>query len=229
MLLLLDIRWPKRTSQSLQTITTATRPSRYPAPSVLPTLTASTAVAGGRSTHRRMCSHRQETFSTERLMEAATRFLLPFLVHATNKTCRQTHWHSSWTASITLSYHREILYYGKVYPDCLGNIYPIPCYGKSPLILAVSAPSGTSRSNSSWWTDLSKNLEIPFQESLSLPKAFTFLTDLALCLMLKVSYWIDFFLFLQFAALQAVIEIICNTELDVSHISGTQDLRLTDR
>lgn len=36
----------------------------------------------GRSTHRGMCSHRQDTCSTEVLMEAATRFLLPFLVHA---------------------------------------------------------------------------------------------------------------------------------------------------
>lgn len=59
--------------------------SWYPAPSPLPTPTASQVVAEGRSTHREMCSHREAAFSSEVLPEAAACCLLPFLAHATQQ------------------------------------------------------------------------------------------------------------------------------------------------
>lgn len=76
------------------------------------------------------------------------------------------------SASITLSYHGEILCFAKVYPDCLGNIL----LWKVPSDIRCLSPFWNKHIPSSWWTDPSKNLEIPFQ------KAFLYL-KLLLCLL----------------------------------------------
>lgn len=123
-----------------------------------PKPTAGTAAAEGRSTHTGMCSHREAIFSAEVLPGAAAHCLLPFLADATRQDLQV----DSLTLKLVNLLQLLYLTMGKSSSDCLGNIYPIPCYGWSPLILVVSAPSGATCSLF-LMNRLQKNLEIPFR------------------------------------------------------------------
>lgn len=68
------------------------------------------------------------------------------------------------SASITLPYHREILNFGKVYPDLRDHLSYSLLWKVSSNISCLS-PFWNKHVHSSWWTDPNKNLKIPFQKA----------------------------------------------------------------
>lgn len=112
--------------------------------SVLPTMTSICSCSQVKDTTSRMCSPPESTSSAE-VLPGTTTHLIPFQVDGNQQDLqvRLTSIFQLVNVSTFLMSLWETLYFLNVSP-VLKNICPIPCYGRTPLILVILAPSGTS-------------------------------------------------------------------------------------